>query len=578
MGVPLVAIPLIGLFPLSFAYAVVRHRVFGIRLILRRGLKYALVSRGFLLAEGAVIFVALLGLASSSFRWLNPQSDVLAGSAGSALVTLMLTLGMRRLNRQVLPLIDRRFFRDAYDARHILTDLSRAVRRMASRPAELLACVTKEIEAALHPARIAIFLRPGAVTGLVPLRGIDASCWEPPVDPETGRLLLYVDEMAVVDDMVPPPGGYTLAARVSLAKHLACCAAGEPETLDVLAFETAAAGAPLPRSREVERTSAWGGLDDNRLLTRFGARLVVPLITGGRVLGMILLGEKRSEEPYSREDKELLITVAGQVAIALDYAHLIEQASEQAALRREIQIAQSVQAQLFPHERPPMRSLRYSGICRAARGVGGDFYDFLPLTGERLGLALADIAGKGMPAALLMASLQALLRSHAPTHSSDLGSLGSELNRHLVESSDGARFASLFFGVYDDRSQVLHYLNAGHLPPIIVSPSANGGARPPARRLDTGGMVLGLFPAQPYEQRSVSLQRGDRILIFSDGVTEASDPEGEMFGEERLLEAVDRHARLPAEDLPERVLDDVTRFVGGSPQQDDITVIAAQVV
>ncbi|HSK09785.1 MAG TPA: PP2C family protein-serine/threonine phosphatase [Vicinamibacterales bacterium] len=574
IGVPLVAIPLIGLFPLSFAYAVVRHRVFGIRLIVRRGLKYALVSRGFLVAEGVAIFVVLLGLVGSGFRWLNPESDVLAASAGAAVATLVLTLGMRRLNRQVLPLIDRHFFRDAYDTRRILTDFSRAVRRMASRPGELLECVAKEIEAALHPARIAIFLRPDAVTGLTPLGGGRGACWQPPDAPGAGPLVLYVDDVPVAARFAPPPGDHTVAARTPLAAHLAACAAGEPETLDVLAFESPAPGAPMPPGRGDRRRG--GCMEDENLLTRFDARLVVPLVTGGRALGFLLLGEKLSEEPYGREDRELLTTVAGQVAIALDYAHLIEQAAEQAALRREVQIAQEVQRQLFPHERPPMRSLRYSGICRAARGVGGDFYDFLPLTGDRLGLALADIAGKGLPAALLMASLQALLRSHAPTHSTDLGLLGAELNRHLVETSDGARFASLFFGVYDDRSRELQYLNAGHLPPIIVS-GGDAHSRATVRRLDTGGMVLGLFAGQPYVQRSVSLQPGDRIAIFSDGVTEAADPAGEMFGEERLIEAVLRHGSLPAEELPEQVLSEVMRFVGDSPQQDDITVIAAQV-
>jgi len=251
-----------------------------------------------------------------------------------------------------------------------------------------------------------------------------------------------------------------------------------------------------------------------------------------------------------------------------------EQAAEQAALRREIQIAQEVQSQLFPHERPALRTLRYAGLCRAARGVGGDFYDFLPLTGDCLGVALADIAGKGLPAALLMASLQALLRSHAPTHSCDLAALGRELNRHLLETTDGARFATLFFGVYDDATRILRYLNAGHVPPIVI----RGREVAMARRLEPSGTVLGLFPSQQYEEQRVSLEPGDRLVIFTDGITEAEEPGGEMFGEERLLELLRRLTEVPAEELPERLLAEVTSFVGSSPQQDDITVIAAEVV
>jgi sigma-B regulation protein RsbU (phosphoserine phosphatase) len=307
---------------------------------------------------------------------------------------------------------------------------------------------------------------------------------------------------------------------------------------------------------------------------RFRARLVVPLVTAGRVIGFLLLGEKRSEEPYTREDRDLLLTVAAQVAIALDYAQLIGQAAEQAALRREVQIAQEVQRQLFPHERPPMRSLRYAGLCRSARGVGGDFYDFLPLAAGRLGIALADIAGKGLPAALLMANLQALIRSHAPTYEGALERLASELNRHLVESTDGARFATLFFAVYDEEARSLRYVNAGHLPPLVVRAGSEG---PSVCRLEAGGMVLGLFPDQAYEKGCAALQPGDRLVVFSDGVTEASDPSGEMFGESRLLSSLVAHAGADVEQLPTVLLREVEGFVGRSGQQDDITIIAAEV-
>ena len=144
------------------------------------------------------------------------------------------------------------------------------------------------------------------------------------------------------------------------------------------------------------------------------ARLIVPLATHDHVLGFLSLGEKLSEEPYSREDKELLMAVAEQMAIALDYAYLVGQAAEQERLRREIEIAKQVQLQLFPQTQPRMRTIEYSAVCRPAREVGGDYYDFLQLDGDNLCLALGDISGKGLSASLLMASLQALMRSQAP--------------------------------------------------------------------------------------------------------------------------------------------------------------------
>jgi sigma-B regulation protein RsbU (phosphoserine phosphatase) len=384
MGLAVTAIPLIGLFPLSFAYAVVRHRVFGIRLILRRGLTYALVSRAFLFTEAAVIFLALLGLAGTLLQWVEPQPSVAVSTAGTAVATFMLTLGMRRVNRTVLPVIDRRFFRDAYDGRRILNDLSRAVRRMSSHPEGLLAHVSREVVAALHPRQLAIFVAPDACSGLRPLDRSPRGCCDLALAPDVvRRFLLYVDEGVEADRALAARRTY--ASRTPLARFLGMCAAGEPEALDVNVFEASAPGIPMrePGDRGQDRRGPSAGSErcaaEAELFAAFDARLAVPLVTVGRVLGFLLLGEKRSEEPYSSEDKELLLGVADQMAIALDYAQLIGQAAEQAALRREIQIAQEVQQQLFPHERPPLRSLHYAGVCRAARGVGGDFYDFMPL-------------------------------------------------------------------------------------------------------------------------------------------------------------------------------------------------------
>jgi phosphoserine phosphatase RsbU/P len=570
IGLAVAGLLLAGLFPMSFVYAVVRHRVFGVRVIVRRGLTHALVSRGFLLAEAAVIFLALLAVAGKILEGVEPPPSPAVSTAGTAVATFMLTLGMRRVNRRVLPVIDRRFFRDAYDGRRILNDLSRAVRRMASHPEQLLAHVSQEVMAALYPRNLSVFVAPEACPGLAPAAGAIREHCELDLGPEVRKpFALQVDRRAGGGQGEQRDPGRFYVTRLPLGRHLAASAAGEPEALEVEAVE---ARHFLPRRAEEPASSA--ALDESALYERFDARLVVPLVTAGRVIGFLLLGEKRSEEPYSREDKELLLTVAEQMAIALDYAQLIGQAAEQAALRREMQIAQQVQQQLLPHERPALRSLRYAGLCRAARGVGGDFYDFLPLAGGQLGLALADIAGKGLPAALLMASLQALLRSHAPTHAHALEELARELNRHLVETSDGARFATLFFGVYDDRARCLEYVNAGHLPPLVLRREADGLA---VRRLESGGIVLGLFPDQEYSRGCARLEPGDRLLVFSDGVTEATDAAGEMFGEQRLVATVAAYGEADIEGLPDHVMGEVSRFVGTLAQQDDITVIAAQV-
>jgi sigma-B regulation protein RsbU (phosphoserine phosphatase) len=566
----LIGVPLIGVFPLSFVYAVVRHRVFGIRLILHRGLQYALVSRGFLVFEGVVIFAGLFFGVGPVLGTLSPATDPKIASVGIVVATLVLLGGVRRVNQGVLPAIDRHFFREAYNVQQILTDLSRAVRRLASRPDQLLARITDEISAALHPDQVAIFLTDGPWPHLRPLDGSGPVCWEGEVAGKRQRFVLHVHHEPDREDSRKVQTGAALSTRLPLSRYLAS-AIRDPGTLDVTpvkvfqAFEGFAHG------------PARGGpcLEDRELFERFDARLLVPLVTGGRALGFLVLGEKLSEEPYTAENKELLLTVAEQVAIALDYSQLIGQVAEQETLKREIQIAQEVQARLFPHELPPLETLRYGGVCRAARGVGGDYYDFLSLGPGRLGIAVADIAGKGLPAALLMASLQALLRSHAPSCVHDLGELARELNRHLCESSDEARFATLFFGVYDDASRSLRFLNAGHLPPLLLR--RDGSGPPRVERLQPNGTVLGLFTDLTYEQQQVTLEPGDLLAVFSDGVTDAINAEGELFGEERLVDVLSSQWEVEEIELTKRVLDEVDRFVGTAPQQDDITFIAARV-
>lgn len=539
--------------------------MFGIRVIVRRGLQYAMLSRGFLLVEAVLIFAALYFAAGPLFGQIAPAAGPSLATIGTAAATIGLLVGMRRVNRRVMPAIDRRFFRDAYDARRVLTDLSRAVRRMASRPDRLLDRMVDEVCAALHPQRIAVFLHD------VPwphLRAEADTCLDfvmdaPGSEPLRFRLYREASRPGAVG-LEPKPG--VLDGRVPLATFLAQSATGDPEVLNVFPLDWAGGRDPsIPQ----------GTVTDRALYAHFDARLVVPLATAGRVLGFVILGEKRSEEPYSREDGELLLSVAEQVAIALDYSHLIDRVAEQEGLRREMEIAQQVQARLFPHDTPELRTLQYAGLCRAARGVGGDYYDFLPLGGARLGIAVADIAGKGLPAALLMASLQALLRSHAPSYVGDLGELGCELNRHLCDVTTDGRYATLFFGVYDEADRTLRYLNCGHQPPVLVR--RRDGAPPRVRRLPPGGMVLGLFEEQRYESGEVQLEPGELLVVFSDGVTEACDESGQFFGEDRLIDLLLRHADLPGDRLARAVIDAVDGFVGPHPQQDDITVITAQV-
>ncbi|MBV9625579.1 MAG: SpoIIE family protein phosphatase [Acidobacteria bacterium] len=236
---------------------------------------------------------------------------------------------------------------------------------------------------------------------------------------------------------------------------------------------------------------------------------------------------------------------------------------------RELDFAKQVQARLFPQSLPQLNSLDYAGLCMQAREVGGDYYDFLNLGRQRLGLVLGDISGKGMAAALLMANLQANLRSQYATAREQPRQFLESVNRLFYQNTVETAYATLFFGDYDDQMHRLRYANCGHYCGLLLR--ANGQLD----RLDSTGTVLGLFDEWKCDFAERQLHPGDTLVLYTDGVTESFDACGQEFGEDRLVDALRRHLSLPSEELLARVMDEVRAF---SPheQHDDITLIAAK--
>jgi serine phosphatase RsbU (regulator of sigma subunit)/catechol 2,3-dioxygenase-like lactoylglutathione lyase family enzyme len=237
----------------------------------------------------------------------------------------------------------------------------------------------------------------------------------------------------------------------------------------------------------------------------------------------------------------------------------------------ELQIAKQVQARLFPQMFPSLKTLDYAGICIQARQVGGDYYDFLNLGQERLGLVLGDISGKGIAGALLMANLQANLRSQCIVAVNDQQRLLCSVNRLFYDNTADSSYATLFFAEYDDQAQRLRYTNCGHLPALLLRGDNS------VERLDSNCTVLGLFREWDCSIGECRLLPGDSIALYTDGVTESFNSAGEEFGEERLTEALRRNRELPSQDLLAAVVDDVRKFSPGE-QYDDITLIVAKCV
>jgi serine phosphatase RsbU (regulator of sigma subunit)/catechol 2,3-dioxygenase-like lactoylglutathione lyase family enzyme len=236
---------------------------------------------------------------------------------------------------------------------------------------------------------------------------------------------------------------------------------------------------------------------------------------------------------------------------------------------QELEIARQVQARLFPQALPPLRTLEYSGACMQARQVGGDYYDFLDLGKERLGLIVGDIAGKGIAAALLMANLQANLRAQCATALEQPERLLRSVNQLFYENTAESDYATLFFAEYDDRARHLRYANCGHLSGLLLRTDCT------VERLESTCTVVGLFKDWDCAINETGLCPGDTLALYTDGITESFSDSGEEFGERRLIEALDCRRTLPADTIVRTVLDEVKEF---SPreQHDDLTLIIAR--
>ena len=258
---------------------------------------------------------------------------------------------------------------------------------------------------------------------------------------------------------------------------------------------------------------------------------------------------------------------------------LIEEVKEKEKLESELEIAREVQAQLFPKDIPHLKTLELAGVCKPARVVSGDYYDFIPVDTQRTAIVIGDISGKGISAALLMASVQAALHAQLSTMNgsqpdADSGApstsiLVTRLNRQLYENTPPEKYATFYCALYDDISCRLAYTNAGHLRPILVRDGK-------ASRLEISGMVVGMFADAPYDQQVIQLQQGDLLAAFTDGITESEDASGEQFGEERLAQLLVDNAAQPLAEIVELVTREVRAWAYDLDNQDDTTMLLAR--
>jgi serine phosphatase RsbU (regulator of sigma subunit) len=289
------------------------------------------------------------------------------------------------------------------------------------------------------------------------------------------------------------------------------------------------------------------------------------LSTKNDTLGVLYMDSRLSSADLSAGNRELLQSLAIETSTVLENARLMSQEREKRRIEQELAVAREIQRSLLPSSLPAHGWFRAVGSSQACYQVGGDYYDVMELSESQWGAVVADVSGKGVTAALLTSLLQGAFFATAGDKS-PLSEVMSRINKYVCERSQLRNYATVFYTTVD-RAGVARWINAGHCPPLVVR--AAGGVEP----LPASGCPVGLFPMSPFGQEQIQLRPGDKMVIYTDGVSEAENPGGQQFSEERLTELVQHYSKVPAAELHKAIIDAVGVFTAGASQNDDLTLL-----
>jgi predicted permease len=312
-------------------------------------------------------------------------------------------------------------------------------------------------------------------------------------------------------------------------------------------------------------------------------RMTVPLRTKKEIVGVLLLGSPVGRDQYSAAESQVLRNCADQFALMMENARLTARMVEQEKLRSDLALAAEVQKRLLPEQPPAADVVEIAAVSLPARSIGGDYYDFIEVGDNRIGIALADVSGKGIAAALIMSVVQASLRIITSEGDVSLPHLAAKMNRFLYRSTPSNKYATFFYAQLDSSSRKLRYVNAGHNPPYLVRAGVEGPAgsvdysRSEIQELSIGGAVVGMFPEMSYEEATIDLQPGDVLVAFTDGVTEAQGSNELEFGEERLQALLRQVVHLPVQEISARISAELRNWIKDAAQYDDLTFIVMKV-
>ncbi len=506
-----------------------------------------------------ILLLALTGGRAAFVDSFGQRADLAALALALGFLAVLHAL----VKRYLLPRIERYFSLVSYDERRILFDLGQEARQ-ATDIDHLFRLIVGQIGEALQAADASLFVRDEA-TGDYVRRAYSSQATARPVNNDSGGEDVTDGESAMEPLL-------TLARDAFFVRRLRSLA--HPMEIGPRDFEAwdrflASASATQRAARQKEREA----------LMQIKSRLLMPIRSKDQLVGVMSLGQCRARHEYGATDKEMLMSVGSQLALVIENSRLTERMVADEKLRRELALAAEVQRRLLPAQAPECISLELAGFCQPARGVGGDYYDFFKLNNRQVGIAIADVAGKGIAAALQMSTVQATLRgllSGDLAHhqlSDSLAKMVGTLNRLLRNSTGGANYVTFFYAEFDESAQQLAYVNAGHNPPILF----RANAVDEFRELSCGGMFVGMFEHCGYEQEVVQMQPGDVLIAFTDGLSEALNVKGEEFGEARIQATLAATARLTSNEIRDEIVRRAQAWCAGAPQHDDLTFIVLKV-
>ncbi len=536
-----ITLPLV---PLSFVYAILRHKVIPVGLIIRRGLRYLLVSRGSVLLLTVVVSVALYFAMDAFFYW-NPMSGRRVGIISAVVAIAVWQLARAFHLRVVAPKIDRLFFHQAYDARQIIAELAESLRATTSL-SQLLELAATKIQSALQASNVAVLLRDKG-SGDYPCAYFCVYSFH------NRRALPY-----------PCDGGLTRDSAV-IRRLVESSQLIDLEGRDDLQSENGGSN---------ELSGA-----DREALRKLNSAMLLPITAKGELLGVISVGAHLGDLPFSSDDKRLLLSVVAPTSFALENIRLIERTVEDARRTqeleaeneqraRELEGARQLQLSMLPKSIPQLPHLEIEAYMKPAAEVGGDYYDFHLADDGVLTVAVGDATGHGLKAGTVVTAMKSLFRSFAAEP--EIVPFFNRSSRVLKEMNLRSLFMGLAMVKLNGRRMKI---SSAGMPPVLIYRAETGSVE----EVMIKAMPLGSVTGYSYRERELTLCRGDVVVLMSDGLPERFNRTGEMFDYSRTMETLARAAALAPREIIERLVDAGEAWAEGRPQDDDITFVAVKV-